>query len=533
MVVRCRASVAAASLLLMTLWVSSSASAADVERMLEDTNVHISNWQMADAKQGIDAMLAEGFGTNPDVIFTQGRHAFFSGQYDQAIDLLDQAITVAPDESARRAYQGLRGLIQNTHETTQSYKEFTSPNGYFVIRVEPGKDEILIPYAFETLERAYEQFAEDFGYRPPPPVRVEIYPTAATLAKVSSLTEEEIKTSGTIALCKYNRLMFTSPKALLKGYGWRDTLSHEYAHLVITQSSNNTVPIWMHEGLAKFQERRWRGSGGDVRLMQPTSENLLAKGVKDNELITFEEMHPSMAKLPSQDATALAFAEVYTVMEYILKEKGEGVFADLLKLMRQTGDAEKAIEQLFGVPFKAFQRNWMTYLRQRPSKAFDEEMVFVEKLQFKDDNPGSDLLEIGQKEARDMIHLGELLQARKRYGAAVVEYKKARELIGDRNPVLQTRLAECLIILGRHQEAVDALAMSLDYYPSYHNTHVLLGEALYKLGRGPEAEVSMMEAVGINPFDPKPHQYLAKIYRESGREDLATRAQTNARLVGG
>jgi hypothetical protein len=75
---------------------------------------------------------------------------------------------------------------------TSSYKEFRSPNGYFIIRIEPGKDEILIPYAFETLEAAYEQFARDFGYKPPPPVRVEIYPTAATLAKVSPLTEEEI-----------------------------------------------------------------------------------------------------------------------------------------------------------------------------------------------------------------------------------------------------------------------------------------------------------------------------------------------------
>ena len=44
--------------------------------------------------------------------------------------------------------------------------------------------------------------------------------------------------SGTIAICKYNKLMFTSPKAMLRGYEWLDTLSHEYVHFVISVISN-------------------------------------------------------------------------------------------------------------------------------------------------------------------------------------------------------------------------------------------------------------------------------------------------------
>ena len=265
----------------------------------------------------------------------------------------------------------------------------------------------------------------------------------------------------------------------------------------------------------------------------PSSENMLAKGIKEKKLITFEQMHPSMAKLPSQEATALAFAEVYTVMEYMLKEKGEGVFAQLLTLMRETQDAQVAIKRLMGVSFEVFERNWRRYLQTRPSKAFDEDAVFVEKLKFVEDQPGSDILEIGKKEARDLIHIGELLQARKRYKAAVVEYQKARELVGDHNPILQTRLAQTLITLKRHQEAVDALIKSLDYYPNHHNTNVLLGEALFYLGRQQEAEVYFIEAIGLNAFDPKPHTFLAQIYTESGREELARRAREHARMTGG
>ena len=43
---------------------------------------------------------------------------------------------------------------------------------------------------------------------------------------------------------------------------------------------------------------------------------LLAAGLQRKHLITFAEMHPSMAKLPSQEDTALAFAERITVLHY-------------------------------------------------------------------------------------------------------------------------------------------------------------------------------------------------------------------------
>src|SRR5690606_21850179 len=134
---------------------------------------------------------------------------------------------------------------------------------------------------------------------------------ARGLANVSTLTVQEIETSGTIALCKFNRLMVTSPKALARGYSWLDTLAHELIHLVISEKSKNTVPIWLHEGLAKYSESLWR-DGVPGLALDPASENLLASAVKKNDLVTFEQMHPSMAKLPSQEKTALAFAEVFT-----------------------------------------------------------------------------------------------------------------------------------------------------------------------------------------------------------------------------
>ena len=195
---------------------------------------------------------------------------------------------------------------------------------HFVIAHAPGRDELLAPYALEALDRAWAALGDDFGDRPAGLTRVEIYPEVADLAKVSTLTLKEIETSGTIAICKFNRLMIVSPRALVHGYPWLDTLAHEFTHYVISRASHDQVPIWLQEGLAKFEEARWR-SAKQGHASTPTMEHLLAAGLARKHLITFAEMHPSMAKLPSQEDTALAFAEeVYMVVEYLHQTVGLG-----------------------------------------------------------------------------------------------------------------------------------------------------------------------------------------------------------------
>ena len=75
---------------------------------------------------------------------------------------------------------------------------------------------------------------------------------------MSPLTETDIETTGTIALSKYNKLMVVSPRATIFGYPWMDTLAHEYTHLVVSRISNDAVPVWLQEGIARYEQTRWR-----------------------------------------------------------------------------------------------------------------------------------------------------------------------------------------------------------------------------------------------------------------------------------
>src|SRR5699024_9375194 len=153
---------------------------------------------------------------------------------------------------------------------------------------------------------------------------------------------------------KYNRLMITSPRALLRGYSWVDTVVHEYVHYVISAKTQHRVPIWMHEGLAKFLERRWRGPHAEQ--LPPSAESLLKERVTTGDLITFEQMRPSMAKLPRQEDAAVAFAEVYTVMEYLKREVGQDAFKRLLDHINSGLDADQAFARTIGTSFSNFEK---------------------------------------------------------------------------------------------------------------------------------------------------------------------------------
>ena len=124
---------------------------------------------------------------------------------------------------------------------------------------------------------------------------LKFFPDAESFCTISTLTKEEIETSGTVAICLFNRVIITSPRLQPRGYQWLDTLTHEYVHYVIMKKTYNRVPIWLHEGIAKYEEKRWLEN---ITPKLPVSlESLMAEAVEKDYFITFEQMHPSLAKL--------------------------------------------------------------------------------------------------------------------------------------------------------------------------------------------------------------------------------------------
>ena len=490
---------------------------------------YLEAWRFEDARALISKLAAVAPNA-PEQHYLEAEMAFMDGDYQGALDRLGRL----PDSGVGGDVGDLRELSQSTLDVTRGFAQARSAGGHFVLFYPPGKDQALVDLAGQTLEAAYAALDQDLGYHPPGPVRVEILSQPRDLARVSTLTEKEIETTGTIALCKYGKLMVVTPRATVFGYPWMDTLNHEYTHYVVSRLSHDRVPVWLQEGLAKFEQVRWRGPG--QRPLSPVDEHLLATALRKDKLITFDAMYPSMAKLPSQKAAALAFAEVVTMVGYIEHQAGYAGLRRIIALTRSGKGARKAVAEVMSAPFAEVEKRWKNYLRGQRLKSSPAlaERASSRRIRFRqgnssDENVGAD--QVSSARARRFTRLGGLLRARGMHKAAAVEYEKALAIAGPGDPFVAGKLSRTYFELENYSRAIElakplAEADETDAAPA-----TTLGMSYLATGKPADAAKAFEIALRVTPFDPAVRCGLAQAYGALGQKPLAARETRACQLV--
>ena len=99
--------------------------------------------------------------------------------------------------------------------------------------------------------------------------------------------------------------------------------------MVVSHHTKDRAPVWLQEAIAKYLDNRWV-DGKDHFHLDPRSEGLLAKALVSGELVTFEQMHPSLAKLPTAEMAGLAYAQLATLMAFGFEKGGEDILKRIL-----------------------------------------------------------------------------------------------------------------------------------------------------------------------------------------------------------
>jgi hypothetical protein len=362
--------------------------------------------------------LENAYPATAPIEFQRALLTFYAGDYAAAVALADQAIERIGQAQAPKAWLSTRELIASTHEATRDYQREVSADGRYSIAFPPGEDRVLLPYAFEVLANMDRVLRNVVGMPLPGPIRLEIYPSAGALARVSTLTLEQIETSGTVALCKWNRLMITSPRALVRGYPWVDTIAHELTHLYLSFATQERAPVWLQEGTAKLLERRWRDPNAPFEL-DPTSRNLLLKAAHDGKLLTFDQLHPSIALLPSQDDATLAFAQVSTFMSSFVTSRGEGALREALAQIARGSDARDALGRAAGMRFSELEHDWKASLpKAAPSNG---PRKLARRFRSGGNEAPDEAQDVAVSEARRFLRIGDLLWSRSPPRGAMLE----------------------------------------------------------------------------------------------------------------
>jgi tetratricopeptide (TPR) repeat protein len=441
---------------------------------------------------------------------------FSQAQFAEAAELLERAVAELPqsDELDRR--------LAHYRATLTATDGFTvERRGDVEIRYLPGTDLVLLDEAFETLQASHDRIGPLLGGAPPGGIRMELYPTAERFTQASGLPPEAVRTTGVVALSKWTRLLVTSPKALGRGYAWKDTIAHEYIHYVVAWRTRDKAPVWIQEGIARSHESLWRLDAPPP--LQPFQQSLLADALARDTLVPLQRMHPSMAFLDSAEEAALAFAQVSTMMEHLRDLKGPQSVSAVLDRIREGTDALEATAQVAsGGDSAAFMESWKERLRglhlvSRKLAAMPTVLGPAE------DDFGIDPVLAKRKDLAGHARLGDLLRDAKRNEAALVEYRKATPEDEPASPALSARIADTLVALQRVDEAKAALEASIRDYPEYASTRKRLGQLHLSQGRQRDALVEYRASADINPFDPDVQAALADLYAATGDAALAKR----------
>ncbi len=476
------------------------------------------------------------------------------GDYAAAAATLDRVATspLTPAPLALRAAKE-RDLARATESRLRGFTSRDLAGGRARVWFAPGPDEVLIEGLEEVLGRTLPVLEATFGPLGPSPIAIHIYRRAEDLAAVSGLTVDQIHTSGTIALCKYNRVMITSPADLVFGYAWADTVAHELVHYAVIKRGGGGVPVWLHEGLARAFQGAWRGERPDT--LDPNEEDALGRAHRKHHFIPFSRMSPTMAALPSQSDAQLAFAEVHHAVAWLLRRSGGGEQANtpataraavsLEDLQRAAGRLVLAfgegltesavIERLVGLSRARFSRAWRQDLQRvaAQSSRRDAGVGTHRTMRFRGASKEAAVFETLGERPRQFVELGDRLMALDRPLAASIEYRKALAGGAAREPLLMSRLGRALIALGKYAEALTLVREGLAVSDEHAPLRLLEGRALVELGRHREALDALRRAGWINPFDPDVHLLAQRAWMALGENPKAEAAAARARMVSG
>jgi len=511
--------------LLFSLLLAAPLFAAEADAKFKEGEALLDAWRIAQA----EALAATWLRENPKAPAAadlDARVRFYQGRYQEALAAIERALAV---DSSDKRRQGWKLLTQFTVDVIKSLKRFES--AHFIIHLDEKRDGILAAYALETLEKSYAAVGAELGYYPKEKIRVEIAPDAASFNAISTLSLRDIEETGAVGICKFNKLMIISPRALSFGYRWVDSLSHEYLHYAIVALSHNQAPIWLHEGMARFYETRWRkpapAQDAAEDYLTPANQTLLVQALEKNRFIGFKKMEPSLIHLETPEQVQLAYAEAASAVDFINQSKGGAGMRELLAALVER-PAPEAIEKILGLSFGAFETRWKAFLKDKGLKEIEGSRVrrLKVKKDQKEDEEIVELQEIQSAVARNRTHLGDQLLGKGRALAAANEYQRALQG-SPHSPIILNKLGRVLIQLNRLDEARATLKKVLDVEPDNANTYVQLGRAQYALKQYQESRSALEEAIQINPFNPQVYRLLVEVYAALGEREQAQRAKAN------
>lgn len=211
---------------------------------------------------------------------------------------------------------------------------------------------------FERGIEAMKFLEQDTGVTVERQIQIFIYSSRADYFR--ALEPGAVQWTGGRAFPDYGIVLINVEPSQLE---WgKDAIAHELTHQVIRQKIRSplgdpSMPKWMSEGLAMYYETV--PGPLDAQFSAP-----LKRAIQDDTLLPLRTLSGSFAADPS--AANLAYAESYSVVDFIIRRYGREKLAQLLQAFKTGGYYDDILRQVLGVDTDGLEVEWRKDIGAKP-----------------------------------------------------------------------------------------------------------------------------------------------------------------------
>lgn len=260
---------------------------------------------------------------DPYVALEQGRLLLHETQYEAAGKVLQK-----PEISALPQGKRLAQLARQCEACMVGAYTVQDTASRVIVRMQDDRDTPLVPLIVQVVDGIRNALADGLGVDLPVPLRIELVRDHFSLSLMTGLSEQAARTTGTVAIANYGRVAMVSPRAIVDGYSWMDTLAHELTHVALTIGSADRAPLWLQEGVAKYFETKWRTPTPYDN--NPSPDAIARAGFELGLARSFDDLGTSVAMMPSPREAMVVYAQVESFVRYLVSIQGKELLTELV-----------------------------------------------------------------------------------------------------------------------------------------------------------------------------------------------------------
>jgi len=187
------------------------------------------------------------------------------------------------------------------------------------------------------------------GYELEMPVKIVTYKNKRDMDEATpprgSIFDEQVVTLGTVVAPDIMLLHGTHSDV-------DNTIAHELTHMVVHAATKNPyaeIPAWLDEGLAMYNQN----------FLESVYSQVLQEAVREGDLDTVQRLN---ARTGNVARVNLWYAEVWSIIDYLIETYGEGKMAQLLEVFSHGAHPDDALMKVYGFDQRGLTERWWKHL---------------------------------------------------------------------------------------------------------------------------------------------------------------------------